>query len=147
MKNNFKVLLLITLFTQIVSAQDYNIDEYEIKVIEVLQKKSLGGHFLLKGEKFVGIEVLLTPKNKKNDGLSLKDLVLKSANEEYKLEFRRPYGFNSIPTTYIKIRKPKKLAICAIVDENFKEGTFYYKGNRMFTVKVEKGKKTGKLIL
>ena len=116
-------------------------------MLQVVQKQSVSGQFLFKKEKFIGIEVLLTPKNKKNEGLDLRELVLKSGSEEYKVQSIRPYGFNSQPTSFLKLRKPKKRAFYAIVEKDFKQGAFYYKGSKLFDVEVKTDSKIGKLKL
>lgn len=131
------------LFSNNSIAQKFDLGEYQMEVIEVLQKNAVGGVFLTKKEKFVGIKVLLTPKSKKNKGLDLSELVLKSGGEEYEVKLRRPFGISSTPRTYIKMRKPKEEPLYAIVNKSFKKGAFYYKGNKLFDIEVKNGSEIG----
>ena len=69
MKKLIIAICISTLFSMSVIAQNYRLNEYDLEIIQVLQKKKVGGTFLSKGEKFVGVEIILTPKSTKNNGL------------------------------------------------------------------------------
>lgn len=142
-KNIFIVLLTSLLFSNLSFAQKFDLGNYEMEIIEVLHRKSVGSVFPHKNKKFVGIKALLSPKSKKNKGLYFNELVLKSGNDEYKVQLRRGLDFSSASGIYIKLKKPKENELYAEVSKSFKSGTLFYKGVKLCELIVENSSKTG----
>lgn len=137
----FCFLTFFTLYTS--NAQKVDVGEFEIEIIEAFNRNSVGSSFTFANKKFVGLEVLLIPKTKKNKGLNLADMQLKSENQDYKLIHKRGMTVHLFPGQIIHQRKPRKVSIFAEVDKNLSEATLYFNGNPIVSIQVESGNKIG----
>jgi hypothetical protein len=86
---------------------------------------------------------MLIPKSKKNSGIDLDDMELKSENENYHLIYRRGITVHLTKGQVIHQRKPKKVMIFSEVEKNLAEATLYYKGKAIISIEVKNGNKTG----
>lgn len=143
-KNMFLFLIVTTLFLNFGNAQKIDLGEYEMEIIEAFNRNSIGGSvFTGAKKKLVGIEVMLIPKSKKNSGVDLDDMELKSENDNYYLIYRRGMTVHLRKGQVIHQRRPKKVMIFAEVDKNLTNATFYYKEKAIISIEVEEGNKIG----
>jgi len=131
------------LFSNIGNAQKINLGEYEMEIIEAFNRNSVGSAFTGAKKKYVGLEVLLIPKSKKNSGVDLDDMQLKSEHDDYYLIYKRAMNVHLRKGQVIHQRKPKKVMIFAEVDKNLSNATLYYKGNAIVGIEVKNGNKIG----
>lgn len=135
---------MTTLFLNFSNAQKINLGEYEMEIIKAFNRNSVGGStFTVAKKKFVGIEVMLIPKSKKNSGVDLDDMELKSENDNYYLIYRRGLTVHLRKGLVIHQRKPKKVMIFAEVDKNLTNATLYYKEKAIVSIEVTEGNKIG----
>ena len=142
-KNVFIVIFIFLLFSNLSLAQKVDLEEYEFEIKEAFNKNSVGTAFTFPKKKFVGIKGLLIPKTKKNDGLNLGDMQLKSEGDEYYLIHKKGLTVHLVEGAKIKIRRPKKIMIFAEVNKDLTNATLYYKGKAIVEVEVSEGNKVG----
>jgi len=130
-------------YLQTTYAQKIDLDNFEMEVLEAFNKNSVGTAFTFAGKKYVGLEVLLIPKIKKNDGFNLGDLQLKSENNVYYLIYKKGMTVYLIKGGMIRQRKPKKVLIFAEVDKDMTNAILYYKENAIVEIKVNNNNKIG----
>ena len=143
-----KIIFAITfsfLFSNFSFAQKIDIGEYVIEIIEAFNRNSVGGSVFTVGKKkFVGIKVMLVPKVKKNKGVDLDDMSLKSGDKEYYVIYRRGLNVHTNKGQVIHQRKPKKVMIFAEVDKGLTNATLFYKGKAILDIEVSNDSKIGK---
>ncbi len=142
-KNLILSLSMTILFLNFGNAQKIDLGEYEIEIIEAFNRNSVGSAFTGAKKKYVGLEVLLIPKSKKNSGLDLDDMQLISENDDYHLIYKRGMTVHLLKGQVIHQRKPKKVSIFAEVDKNLTNATLYYKGNPIVSIDVKNRNKIG----
>jgi hypothetical protein len=130
----------ILFFLSFCFAQKIDLGNYQMEIIEAFNKNSVGTAFSGKNKKYVGLEVLLIPKSKKNNGFLLNSMYLKSSNEEYKLIYKRGATVH-LQGNLIKLRKPTKIFIMALVNKSFKIGQLNFNGKDIVEIQVENGNK------
>lgn len=141
----FFVIIFSFLFSHSSFAQKIDIGEYEMEIIEAFNRNSVGGSVFTVGKKkFVGIRVMLIPKVKKNKGVDLDNMSLKSGNKEYYLIYRRGLNVHTNKGQVIRQRRPKKVMIFAEVDKDLTNATLFYKGNAILNIEVNNDSKIGK---
>ncbi len=144
-KSIFIAITFSFLFSNSLFAQKIDIGEYEMEIIEAFNRNSVGGSVFTVGKKkFVGIRVMLTPKVKKNKGVDLDDMSLKSGDKEYYLIYRRGLNVHTNKGQVIHQRKPKKVMIFAEVDKDMTNATLFYKGKAILDIEVNNDSKIGK---
>lgn len=137
-------LLLLSCFMLTVCAasaqsQSIDIEDYNLDVKEVVQKGSIGTISAEKGNKYIGIELIITALTKENETFNLADLEIKSSNGEVQSSFKKG------PSRYstISIKKPKLRRFFAEVDESFTSGDIYYNGQLVGSIELTEGTKKG----
>lgn len=143
MKNlSLFTLVLAILSTVSLNAQNVKVDNYDIEVKEVVQKKSVGTLSPEKGNKYIGIEMLITDLSKENPDFDLSDLKLKSADGEHEALFIKP----SARYSTIDVSKPKSRLFFAQVEKSFTSGNVYYNNELVGSIELTEGIKKGEFL-
>jgi hypothetical protein len=123
-------------------AQKVDLGNYDMEIIEVFNRNSVGSAFSGKNKKYVGLEVMLIPKSKKNDGFVLSTMLMRSDGEDYTLIYKRGATVH-LQGQLIKLKKPTKILIFALVDKKFTNGDLIFNENKIVSIEVKDGSKIG----
>ncbi|MDT0557555.1 hypothetical protein RM697_02770 [Ichthyenterobacterium sp. W332] len=128
--------------TASIKAQSVSLDAYNIEVKEVMHKKSVGTLSPEKGNKYIGIEVVITALSEDNKDFNLSNLEVKSTNGEYIANFSsRSKRYPNIDVSKSKIRR-----FFAQIDESFTSGDLYYKGEIVGSIALTENSKIGEFV-
>ena len=129
------VLILFGLLVTAFAVKSIDIGKYTLEVEEVINKKTVweaGGAVTAKNKhKYVGVKAVFTPKDKKDNSLNVDDFTLHVGDVEYAMTIPKKQDVFFSGANMIKVRKPKKKSIIAVVPKSFKEGTIYYKDKKI----------------
>lgn len=129
------VLILVSFLFIAFTIKTIDIGKYTFEVEEVINKKTVweaGGAVTAKNKhKYVGVKAVFTPKDKKDNSLNVDDFTLHAGDEEYAMTIPKKQDVFFSGANMIKVRKPKKKSIIAVVPKSFKEGALYYKDKKI----------------
>lgn len=142
-KKSLIVFSVLVMISNLSLAQKIDLGEFEMEIIEAFSKNSVGTAFTLPKKKYVGLEVLLIPKSKKNSGLDLDDMKLKSETDEYYLIHKKGLTVHLLEGVIIKLRRPKKIMIFAEIKKDLTNATLHYKDKAVVSIEVNNSGKIG----
>ncbi len=114
-----------------------------MEIIEAFNKNSVGTAFTFPKKKYVGLKVILIPKTKKNDGINLKTMNLKSETDEYYLIHKSRLTVFLEKGVIVKYRRPRKIMLFADVEKTLTNATLYYNNKAIVDIEVDNDIKIG----
>jgi len=136
---NLFLLAAAALFCTSLGAQTLSVDNYNLEVKEVLQKKTIGTLSPAKGNKYIGIDIVIEALSDDVNKFDLSNLEIKSDNGEYEAQFLQ----GSSGSNKINVKKRKTRRLFAQVDKSFKSGSLYYNGEKVGSIQLSEGMKKG----
>lgn len=125
------------------SAQTVNLKAYDLEVKEVLQKKTIGTLSPDKGNKYIGIEVVITALSQDHQDFDLSNLKIKSTDGQLEGDFIK--RSSRYPT--IDVSKPRARMLFAQIDKAFTSGDLYYDGEKVGSIELNQNNKKGEFMI
>ena len=135
---NLFLLATATLFCTSLGAQTLSLDDYNLEVKEVLQKKTIGTLSPAKGNKYIGIDIVIEGLSEDANIFDLSNLEIKSKNGE-----EAQFLSGSVSSNKINVKKRKTRRLFAQVDKSFTSGDLYYNDEKVGRIQLSEGVKKG----